>query len=709
MLDRRNILKFLLAGAAGSLLTPLPWKLLEDSAVWTQNWPWISSGLKGAVTFRRTASKLCPWGAGLLVQLVNGRPVRTLPDPEHPLSLGGISVLAASEVQLMYSPARVHTPLRRGADGNLRPVSEAEALRLFTEALQKVRTRKLPDRLMCLCGDENSSISEILSLLARSLGSEAFYFMPSELQPHAQAARDAGAEGLPCYNLEDSDLIVCLGADILGAWGTVMRNNGLRAASRSPDGDTAACGLVYCGPARNATALAADKWLPLKPGTEALFLLGLANLLLKNAAPPEIAAYTPELVSAATGADLAALRELALALSRARRPLVLTGAYAGQGGSAVLARLGLAVNRLLPGGALSFMAGAEPVLAGAAEFTELARRSLYDHAGAAETENMPDMLITYDANPVYALPASVRKRLRFADIPFKVAFSSFLDETALAADLVFPLPLGLERLDDLYTPFGSGQIIYNICPQIVKPAHGGAPATEILFAALAALGVEIYGADGRPLERFADLLRARAAQLGANFRSLMRGEPFTAAPRLLPPGESFVAAVRDLPRFARIPPARELAALAISGELGLAPLPRPAVGTPSSGIPPYAAAAIPERELRGEELYACVNSATARRLGLKAGQSAWLGAAGGDGDSGAGKGAATARLKVRLAVFEGLMDNVVGLPLGYGHTGFDAFSRGRGVNGLDLFSLAAETKAGGRHCLAVHKLELKGA
>lgn len=711
MLDRRNILKFLLAGAAGSLLTPLPWKLLDDSAVWTQNWPWIPEGLAGKVTFRRTASKLCPSAGGLRVQLVDGRPVRILPDPEHPLSLGGLSVLAVAEAQLLYSSARVRTPLRRGADGILRPVTATEAMRLFVSTLQKIQKQERADNVLCLCGDENGSMYEILSLLTHTLGSDAFYFMPSELQPHALAARAGGVDGLPCYRLEDSDLIVCLGADMLGTWGTVMRNNYVRAAARAPGAETASSRLVYCGPVRNATALAADAWLPLKPGTEGFLLLGLANMLLKDAAPPEIAAYTPDRVSAATGVNLAALRRLALDLSRARRPLILTGSYAGQGGAVALARLGFAANRLPAGEALTFMPGPEPVLAGALGFTNLARQDLYARAGASEEASPPELLITYDANPAFALPAEARVGLRLAEIPCKVAFSSFLDETALAADLVFPLPLGLERLDDIYTPFGSGRVLYNICPPVVKPVYGetAPPPAEILLQALAALGVEARGADGQKINSLEDLLRARTAQLGADFRSLMRGEPFTAVPRVLPSGESLTELARHLRRDESI----SLTAESASGQVGgiaLAMLQHPAAGTAVSGIPPYAAASIDESELREKALRVCVNAATARRLGLKSGQQVRLSAKAG------GAGAAGLRsLEARLAIFEGLMDNVIGLPLGYGHTGFDSFSQGRGVNALDLFSLAPEPESGasdGRnrsYYLVVHGLELKGA
>ena len=732
MLDRRNILKFLVAGAAASLLTPLPWKLMGDSAVWTQNWPWIPAGRRGEVSFARTSSKLCPSASGMRVQLVGGRPVRLLPDPEHPLSQGGISALALAEAQLLYSPARVRGPLLRDADGALRPASMAQARDFFLAALRKAGRR--PDNILCLCGDETGSSSEILSLLTRSLNSSEFYFMPSELQPAARAAggiKAAGAGGdgrgraaesgerdvLPAYNLEDSDFILCLGADILECWGTVMRNSRIVSAGRGH--------LVYGGPCRTATALAAAKWLPVKPGTEGILLLGLANLLLKDKAPPPVTAYTPEAVCAATGVSRKDLHELFFDLSRAGRPLVITGSLAGHGGGTALARLGFIVNQLLPGGALSFMPGPEPALEGAARFTDLARNELYARAFQGGTRPAPEVFISYDANPMYALPASVRGSLGLEGRACKIAFSSFLDETALAADLVLPLPLGLERLDDVYTPFGSGRVIYSLCPQIIEPVHKTPPPTEVLFTVLNALGVTPRGRGGQVINGLEDLLKAKAASLGADYRSLLRGEAFMPGTTGLPGGN---ARAENLPEDRLAALARDLAQCAVatplpkpSEELFLAPLPRLALGTAVSGIPPYTARLISARELQGQELVARVNARTARRLGLKDGQRARLcaknegaGAGMGSGaDSGAGSGAGASasappvRLAVRLAIFEGIMDNVVGLPLGYGHTAFDEFSQGRGVNGLDLYSLVPDGPEPGECRLAVAGLEFR--
>ena len=39
-IGRRGFLSFVIGGAAGTALSPLPWKLMDDSSIWTQMWPW---------------------------------------------------------------------------------------------------------------------------------------------------------------------------------------------------------------------------------------------------------------------------------------------------------------------------------------------------------------------------------------------------------------------------------------------------------------------------------------------------------------------------------------------------------------------------------------------------------------------------------------------------------------------------------------------
>ena len=109
MLDRRGFLKFIGGAAVGTLATPVVWQGLDDISIWSQNWGWIPKLDYGNNDFTsvRTVSKICPSAVGVEVRLVGGRPVRVVGDPHSPLSRGGVSALATTEVQLRYSPARL--------------------------------------------------------------------------------------------------------------------------------------------------------------------------------------------------------------------------------------------------------------------------------------------------------------------------------------------------------------------------------------------------------------------------------------------------------------------------------------------------------------------------------------------------------------------------------------------------------------------------
>ena len=59
-IDRRSFLAFVIGGAAGTTLSPLPWKLTDDISIWSQNWPWTPVPPKGERTFINSTCTLCP-------------------------------------------------------------------------------------------------------------------------------------------------------------------------------------------------------------------------------------------------------------------------------------------------------------------------------------------------------------------------------------------------------------------------------------------------------------------------------------------------------------------------------------------------------------------------------------------------------------------------------------------------------------------------
>ncbi len=670
---RRAILKFIGGAVVGVVATPIIWKGIDDTAIWSQNWPWIPKNMDGETIFAPAISKLCPSNQGLLVQLTGGRPVRTHGNPGHPLSLGGLSALAAAEVQLLYSPARVKRPMRRNADGSYAAISWDEAMKALVEGL---RGGLGQNRLACVTGDECGTISEFFSAFTVACGSAGrFFAMPGEAQAGARAWELSGGSGQIGYDIEKADYILALGANVLESWGTAIRNRRIFAAQR-PHGEAPALGLAYAGPVQNNTASVADVWLPIKPGTEAAVALGLANLLIAQGASADApgfaefkalaASFTPDMVKAVTGLEPQRLEAVAKALAGAKRPLVIAGSSCDQGGGTAPILAGLALNALLGGlrgGIVGDLPIAGPVVARALSRTDVYKNDLAAFAaGLAKGEAAPAALVVYEANPVYGLPRGKAFAKALETVPFKVAFTSFFDETAACCNLVLPIPMGLERADDADTPYGCGTVVYTQSAPVVKPLVDARPADAVLIAAAKELNIDLG------LASLADAMAAKAAAYGAKMK----------------PGQAYKGASGEAPYSLRLRPDVIAAALkqpAPAGKLGLALVERLSMGTANSGIPPFNTKTIRHNELSGEMACVMVNGATA--ADLKVGEGDRVNVYSGD-----------ASITALVSLSETVASGAAAVLLGLGHTALDEFSRDKGANVMDIIPAEAEPASG---------------
>ncbi|MBL0700074.1 MAG: molybdopterin-dependent oxidoreductase, partial [Desulfosarcina sp.] len=143
-IDRRSFLSLIIGGAAGTTLSPLPWKMMDDSAIWTQNWPWTPVPEVGEVTHVDSVCALCPGGCGISVRKVGNRVVKIEGNPEFPVNKGGICSLGLAGPQLLYGHTRIKTPLKRvGKRGENRweKISGDDAVKEIAEKLGQLRSK----------------------------------------------------------------------------------------------------------------------------------------------------------------------------------------------------------------------------------------------------------------------------------------------------------------------------------------------------------------------------------------------------------------------------------------------------------------------------------------------------------------------------------------------------------------------------------------
>ncbi len=234
---RRNLFKFVGGGAVGALLTPAPWRLITDTALWSENWPGIPRPARGEISARFTHCTLCPAGCAVRARCVNGQPVSLTGVKPHPISHGALCPWGIAGHHLPYHPARV----RQG------PVKEALAA-----VMRAISQRGAGEQVAVLDLRPGRTVSWTYR--------------------RAMAAIDNGlylAPRQPAYSIDlaAAQIVISFGAPLFDGWGTPGNVFAARANFR----------LVQVEPVESRTAALADMWLAIRPGTETAMAAALAG------------------------------------------------------------------------------------------------------------------------------------------------------------------------------------------------------------------------------------------------------------------------------------------------------------------------------------------------------------------------------------------------------------------------------------------------
>ena len=92
----------------------------------------------------RTFCRICNALCGLIVTTDGERVSSVRGDPEHPISHGYTCSKGRSLPGMLHHPDRLETPLRRGSDGELHPVSWDDALDSLAESIRSTVERHGP-------------------------------------------------------------------------------------------------------------------------------------------------------------------------------------------------------------------------------------------------------------------------------------------------------------------------------------------------------------------------------------------------------------------------------------------------------------------------------------------------------------------------------------------------------------------------------------
>ncbi|MFQ6612391.1 MAG: molybdopterin-dependent oxidoreductase, partial [Fidelibacterota bacterium] len=236
----------------------------------------------GKVTLRNTVCRLCPGGCSLQVRRIDGLPVSISGNTLSPINLGGTCPAAYANLEILYHPDRITTPMARPEGPvrkDLEPVEWDEIESAIAATINDLIAKKQTYKIAIINGDDSPLMQEVWQNFANWLGTPNF-FQENQIPANTNSTfLTQGVSLHPKYDLINSDCIISLGANFLEEEGAPVHMNQVLSQFKDLKNITRNK-LIYVGPRANITAASAHKWIPINADTWGTLALSIAHIII---------------------------------------------------------------------------------------------------------------------------------------------------------------------------------------------------------------------------------------------------------------------------------------------------------------------------------------------------------------------------------------------------------------------------------------------
>jgi len=556
-ISRRTFLKLAGVSAAAAALYESSGSILHALNLVDQ------TTLSGKEVWVASVCQLCPAECGLRVRVVGGLAVKIEGNLQNPNNQGRTCPKGQAGLQLLYNPDRLQTPLKRAGErgeGRWQAISWREAVETVAARLQDLRLGGLAERIAFLYDRPPGLLGETIARFCQTMGTpNAIDACPDALSQAVFLTQ--GWASRPGYDLDRTRYLLSFNHALLESAQPTVRL--LRAYSfmrRGRPGDRGR--IVQIEPRLSVTAVKADEWVPIRPGTEGALALGLAWVILRERlydhafvvehchgfeawSQAVLQSYSPSGVAALTGVAEETIKRLAREFAGTSPAVAVGGEAVDQQTNGLVSQMAIhSLNALvgsidIPGGVV--MQRSPPLMSWPGVVMDdvtvqgLAQARIdgperYPLAHSA-SHRLPEAildgspypleaLLLYRANPIYDAPDAEAWREALKRLSLIVSFDPFIEETSVYADYILPDHTFLERwiAAPLWPSLGFPMLA--VGQPVVEPLND----TRALGDVLIQLAHQVGGGPGAsfPWTDYAELLRFRAGGLMASGRGSIR-------------------------------------------------------------------------------------------------------------------------------------------------------------------------------------------
>ncbi len=682
-MNRRNFLKTMGWGGAGAALTgcDLPTTVTleegkEEVVSYLMPEEYVIPGV--GVWYASTCTQ-CSAGCAIHGRVREGRVLKLEGNPDASLNSGKLCMMGQAGVQGHYSPDRVTKPMLRSGD-SLSETSWDNAMALLQEKLGTVSGDRFAWFTSTIGGHQSALVSNHLE----AMDSKQHYVHEVVNNSVSQAVnRDMFGEANPRVRIDKAAMVLSFGADFMGAGLSPVHYAGQYAKFRTNKQRGL---LVQVESKMSLTGGSADLWLPIKPGTEGVLALGMANLLLNKikvsdaGIPDDVRKLVDDydITKVAKITDVAGhrIQRVTQLLTERSPSLVLAGpSVEGHAHGYASVAAVMMLNHILGN------VGKTIESSGQFPFPQLMAKQggtadLLAFSEAAKAEKL-DAVIFYGSNPVYSAPQSLGLAEAMSKIGFKVAVSQFMDETTKAADLVLPVASYLEDWGTQVPMHQSENNAIHVQQPLMEKLYADPKGLgDILLSLLKQRNNDEYG---KFEDYYAYLRNAFAAMPAAVKNNAASNNEFWN--NALQKGVIDVASTNNNLKSTVVSFADPVSASANEGALMLVPSPRLGLYDGRHANLPWLQEAPDQISKVVWDSWAEMHPDTAAKNNIENGD--MIGVASQQGN-----------IELRVVLTKSIHRDAIAVPLGQGHEAYGRYAKDLGENPLKILDATTDAKTG---------------
>ncbi len=222
-----------------------------------------------------SSCEMCVNKCGFFAHVVDGRLKKLNPNPKFFKSRAMLCARGNAGAEEPYNPERLTKPLLRvgeRGEGKWKEISYEEAFKLVAEKLKEFKVKN-ENRCSVAFASSEGFQEEMFQYLVQSYGSTNTVRHPTLCLSSVIQGWSSVYGVYPDADLKNSKFVVMFGSNRAEA---IVTPDTIDFVKYKPEGAK----LIYLDPRFTNTAAKADKWYPVKPGTDLAFVLGVINVII---------------------------------------------------------------------------------------------------------------------------------------------------------------------------------------------------------------------------------------------------------------------------------------------------------------------------------------------------------------------------------------------------------------------------------------------